>query len=1693
MATRGSETPGPSPVPVEDSGPVESRTRQIDRSPTETGSSTVGHRQRGKQRSIIEACQSELDVGPEPARAARLHYNIARELENTGARLDQALEHYQKALEHNSDSMPAIRGARRVCLAAGDYQSALQFFDAELKLTRDPRAKAMLHYAKGRCLEDSLGDFDEARKAFKKALSLDGNNAAVLKGLERIETGAGRPNELAEVLRKLANSVPEDPRHRATLQTERAQLIERSGQAGVATELYAAALRLDADHPGPPVALERLYHNKKDWTHVAELFTRHANRTSDALFASLNLRRAARLQAEHLGSDADAIAALATAMNLSPKDALVLDELGPMYQSGELIVSLAEVLRQQILITSDLGERAALLHSLGHIYELLAHDQEASACYENSLEIDPSHSASIKALDRIYTRYDNWTALLRVYIAEAGYTEDPERGAAAHIRAATIYEERQRKPKAAIEHFARALTRVPMQPVAFKALIRLYRQAGQFRELVELYDRGAQLADEPNQVVALLFQAAQVWEDALGDPGRAASAYQRIIEREPANMAAIQGLQRVTERAGRYRELVSALELELNLASEDRRRIALHHRTGTVLADNLEDPDAAVLQFRKILEIDPTHPPTLASLGRLYRASGRWEELLDVYQRELIREAQGRRSAVLLHKMGELCERCLGDDQGAVDHYRKALEHDPGFRPALRSLAQQLRNHKNWSALIDALKLEAESAPDDHLRSIGWYRIGEVYEYHLFDSDNAARAYEIAVSTSPGHRPSLAALARLRYDRAEWHALLGELTTEVELTSDESRKIALVMHRGAIFRDELEDYPSAIACYEAVLHDKVGRLPALMALEKLYPLVGDYDKLAATYQAIADQTRDRNAELASLREMARVMETRGVGTREQLLGVFDRILELVPGDLHTLERMEDLARSTKDAALGERIYRQLIELTEDPALRSHYLTELAAAMEAQQDYRAIEFYRQAITGNREQMAAIRGLARLAEATGDAIGVADAAKLEAEQTSDSRTAALLFHRSATLRITTDLESGIADLRRALALAPEYAEAAKALTVALTGADRTAELVEDLGAAARSCKDDDRAAELWLQVAGLHADELDQHAAGIGALQRGLTTLPAHVPSLVKLAELHRHEGQWRDAVRALERVLEASKERELFCTTNLQLAELWEQHLDDFEKAKKSVKAVLDRYPTHPDALSMHANFLAREGKLEQAVTVIRQLIAERRDPSERAAALLRLAKLETERKDDRASEEALKEAVILEGPRGPAAEVYSERADKQGSWIGYAAALSAYLQAVKAGTTPRPSPADLVHAFATLAKTYDQGMKLPNKAIEVLIDGLRDVDGDPSIYLDLATRLRKAGRFREAKQRTQELLATDPGNAEAWSLLAKLFSDQGQRVEARYAHHPLALLEVEGMQVPRPRSKTLSNPISLDLVHALSPERATTNPAAALLAASADAAGKLFPPALERYGLSRRDRLGSRSGHPLREAADRIAEIFTVDEFDFYVHDRRAPLLSIELTEPAAIVLSSSAGRLSGSQQAFLLSYAMASLAARFHPALRLSARELEQFLAAAARAVTETMSSPLASRAQLYEQAQVIRKSVSRRWRRAHEVAGGEYARLRLNVAHWQQSLLHTAIRSALIVCDDLKSGIKVLRRMHNMPDMAGRELVESSRTVAELMRFWTSDDAFRARRQCGLISPPTPPPGTPSPSSTG
>src|SRR6185295_9869531 len=174
--------------------------------------------------------------------------------------------------------------------------------------------------------------------------------------------------------------------------------------------------------------------------------------------------------------------------------------------------------------------------------------------------------------------------------------------------------------------------------------------------------------------IAYLFKIGSVWEDSLGDPVQGLHAFRRILELDPDDLVAIHAVQRVAEKAGRYPQLVEALEREIELVDDAGLRVGLLHRVGTVLDEHLADPDGALVRFRRALELDPAFVPALASVGRIYHRAGRWSDLLGVYEREVKATPTGPESVELLHKMGELCEDKLGDLDAASGWYQRAVE-----------------------------------------------------------------------------------------------------------------------------------------------------------------------------------------------------------------------------------------------------------------------------------------------------------------------------------------------------------------------------------------------------------------------------------------------------------------------------------------------------------------------------------------------------------------------------------------------------------------------------------------------------------------------------------------------------------------------------------------------------------------------------------------------------------------------------------------------------------------------------------------------------------------------------------------------------------------------------------------------------------------------------------------------------------
>ena len=1640
-------------------------------------------------RQLIAACERELGrndarARTEPHRVARLHYEIARQFEYPLGELSHSAEHYKKAHSAWPEYVPALRGARRVLTRQGQYAALLPLFDAEVRLAADPKGKARLYHEKGRLLEDQLAQPRPAREAFRVAVAHDPANPVIVSALEAAERAAGAWPERDAAVEKLANVVTLDARHRAALIAARARSAEVHQKDELAAiELYHGALALDPHATGALPALKRLLYTHKRWGELVSALELEANLVSDIEVRALALYRAGRLQHDRLGQLSEAIVSLEKAVQNAPNDATILDELGRLYAEAQRYDSLVLVLERLVALSPDARGRAGMLHQIGRLHEdQLGDVDSAIRWYSAELEIDPASLPALQSLSRLYREREQWVSLIGIHTAEANGASDPARRAAAYANVAELFEQRLNDSEQAAAHHAHALGVVPGYPPSFKALTRLYAQAGNHRGLVELLERAVDLAEDGETRIMYLFKIGRIYEDALAAPAQALTAYRRILDVDGKHLAAMHAMQRSSERASLYRELVEALELEAHCTIDRKRVVALYHRAGEVLEQQLADIDGAIQRYRRVVELDSHYQPALISLGRAYDAAGLWQELIDVYERQLALEPKGLPAAALWYKIGEIYELRLGRDEKALEAYRKAVDVEPGHIPSVQALDRRLAASGHWLELIRLLERSAEHSQDEGARARGLYRAGELYEHRLSKLDKAMACYDRAIEVVSAFRPALDGRARLLAQNAEWQKLVECLGQEAAHSGDPLLVVAAQIRQGELLRDELSRPENAVACFEAVLAKLPDHVGALLAIEPLYAASAQWEKLARVLTAKARVLQDGSARVAALKELARIQKIYDAGNTAALQHTYSAVLQLAPGDVDALHGLELLALEAADAHLLGQVDAQLSD-SEDASVAAAHRTRLAEALEAVGDESALRLFREAVRLDPDDVAATRGITRLARRNADADQLEAAAEGEARIGHDVDLAGTLLVEASALQIKAgNGEGALRALRRALEIAPEHDLAARSLRELMLMAGRIQELVDSLTHAAQSAQSKERSGVLWGQVADLQAEKLKDLPAAVATLHRVAKLMPSHQPTLMKLADLYAADSQWAPAVEVLRRALPVASKAQDQAAAQLRLAIILHERLNDPKAARDALNAVLTVEPANAQALERLLNIQITDRLYDAASKTAQRLIEAAPDAGVKARALGHRAELERRlgRKDEALG--CYQEAVAMVGV-GPVAQrfralVEHQKSGETGNWAGYAQALVTYVENAPGGE----------QAAATcleLGSVMNHQLEQPEQAIVALKRGLSIEPANVQILGELASAFSRAGRMGEAVEALRGVVALDTQRSAAWREMSAAFAAMHRQAEAAAALAPLVTLGAatdteRALVVARPPRPAASAPGSVDeeLVVSLRPQ-ADAETATALLASFHDGLPKLYGTELERYGVSARDRLVARSGHPLRNVVDRVAAIFGLAEVDLYVHRAHQGSASVEFTDTPAILVPEAVGAHPDAYQVFVVSRVIANMARRIQAVDRLPAQTLDLLLTSAARNANGSFGAGKGDEDYLNSQAKKISKSLAWGRRRPLEEAAEAYAlRPVQNIPSWILNERLTAARAALLVCDDLTMAVEALRRTEgDLAGVQGEALARTSLMIEDLMRFWVSEVAFAARRRLGTL----------------
>jgi cellulose synthase operon protein C len=1596
---------------------------------------------RAQAAQFVELLEAQLARKPERTREGRLHYEVARFYESPLRKLDLAVSHYETAARLIPQHIPTLRGARRVLLSLGRYKPALKMLEAEIAVAQDSASKATLLFQKGRLLSDHLGMKSDAREAFEQAAELAPTRLDVLKALANAEEQAAAWRKLTIALERAANASARFPAERAAYLAQMARIAATElADPKQAIELYKAALAVDPHAPAALHALKELLYQERRWKELVEALELEASLATTRDAQALAKFRAGLLWVEQLGDLARGLATIEQSSSLSPADVSILEELVRLYDVADQPKNLAAALER--LAAQQDQVSVEMLHTLAQLYEERLNQPElAIERYVQALLRDPSFRPATVALARLWEQRGEWRSLAEMFNKEAETSTDPELRASLHSRIAELCELRLGSVDYAIEHHKKALELRPDFDGAFKALARLYSQLQRWHELIEVYRRRIEATAQDDERIALLFAIGRVEEEALGRPDAAAKTYEAVLAIDQSSLEAMHSLQRAAERAGEFKRLVGAIDMEVKRSKDRGRALALRHRAAMVTVDDVKDREAGIERLRAIHKDDPTYQPAIASLAELLYKDARWEELLVAYTAELplIKASQPR--AALLFKMGELCERKLDNKGQAVAHYRQAVQLDADHSAATVALRRLLTRLGQFEEVARLLESEAKLQKEPRRAARAWFLLGDVCENRLGSErpalDRALVAYKRAVELDPAFRPAIDACIRLFELGKDYKSLVLQLDHEQAEALEPMFALSAAFRAGEIRRDNLSQSKDAAASFEKIVQRDPRHVGALLALERIYTLANDTEALLQTYQRQVAAFDDADARVAAYRGYLGVVERGDKVDSELVRQTQMALLQVAPGDPQALFALEAIALATGDLTLASQVDAKLSVAGLDRSSTSAYQTRLAEAMEARGDRSALAVYRAALSHDPENLAAARGICRIAERIGAPELLGEAAEHEATILGrPDEGARMLVLAASKLSSGGDPAAAAEKLARALHIDPDHARAAATL-IQLQQQGVSATFVTDtLSRAAGAATSKERRAALWVLVARTESRGRGDVGAAIAAVKRALKERPNDVEAYLLLAHFYAGSKKWDECVAQLQALLKLNPGEDVKFDALLRLATIQHEQLKATALAANNVAAALLMQPENREALELMLQVQLDREELGAAAMTAQKLVTTAKSDPERARALYHSARLQRQKGDLTKASEAFAEALSLTGTEDAVAQEYKEWLEARrakADWRPYADALATYLRRSELNST------QLLKARRALGHALYDKLDQIQPGLEQLKAALDLAPDDGELRRGLAERLERAGEYAAALGQYEQLLRAAPHQFNYWRSLAVCYSGMGKSDQARAALAPLlasgeATDEERARFAGRHRVVAPPRPGTFGAAERelAAQGLAVSGAAVELLEAIGPALPKLYPIPFEGYRVGPKDKVVGRGGHPLRALAEDVAQSFAVQEFELYVHRGKSPGVSVEIGEQPALFVNAQVESWEQPEQVFAFARAFVNIARSTWIVDRLSVQQIELLLVCATRGHEPNFGSKLADAATLDAEVKRINKAMP--WFKGNrlELAAKAFAATKLDVRRWVQETHISAIRAAAITCDDLAVALK-------------------------------------------------------------
>ncbi len=438
-------------------------------------------------------------------------------------RLTQAEQLYRQVLAADPRHAGALHLLGLTALQSGRPGLAVQTISAAIRLNGN---QATFHANLGEAYR-GLGQLDDARRSYQKALSIQPNLAAAHNNLGTI--------------------------------------LQSQGNLSAAIEHYRQAIAQQPNYHDAYNNLGTAYQQQGDWKSATECFGRAV--AIQPTYARGHYNRGVALATQQ--RLAEAVAAFEQAVTAAPDYAEAHYGLAMSLQQQGEIERAEAAYRQALLLRPAWAEVAS---SLGSLYQMQGDLERAAQMYEQALAADPNYGEAHYNQGTLLNRQGQPSRAIEKYRrAIACKPEFPE----AHYNLGTLLQQFGSLDEAAAA-YREAIRLRPNYTLAHNNLGNVCRDLGQTDEAIACYERALQF--EPNSSQTRL-NLGSAWQEK-GQLERTLACYEQAMQANPESAEVFNNLGTVLEGLGRDDEALDCFDRCVQLApafAEPRYNRALVH------------------------------------------------------------------------------------------------------------------------------------------------------------------------------------------------------------------------------------------------------------------------------------------------------------------------------------------------------------------------------------------------------------------------------------------------------------------------------------------------------------------------------------------------------------------------------------------------------------------------------------------------------------------------------------------------------------------------------------------------------------------------------------------------------------------------------------------------------------------------------------------------------------------------------------------------------------------------------------------------------------------------------------------------------------------------------------------------------------------------------------------------------------